>query len=80
MATSADPTWAEPEFVLGWYGLVLSTGDAESHLRRAMDRDKRMLFRIANNEICKQYPHMLNRLKSVYRNSTPLDNAIETDA
>ena len=78
IATSADPTWAEPEFVLGWYGLVLRIGDAESHLRRAIDRDKRMLFRIANNEICKQYPHILNRLKSVYRNSPP-NNTIETD-
>ena len=66
IASTADSTWAEPEFILGWYSLLLSKGNAEEHLGRAVEKDKRVLFRIANNDVCKQYPHILNKLKSKY--------------
>lgn len=66
VASRADHTWAEPDFILGWYGLVLSTGNAEEHLSRAVEKDERVLFRIANNSICKQYPHVVNKLKAKY--------------
>lgn len=69
IASEADSTWAEPDFLLGWYGLLLSTGKAEDHLSMAIDKDKRILFRIANNEICKQYPHIINKLKAKYSTS-----------
>ncbi|MET0010759.1 MAG: hypothetical protein ABW109_23130, partial [Candidatus Thiodiazotropha sp. 6PLUC4] len=63
IASDADVTWAEPEFILGWYGLLLSKGNAEQHLGKAIERDQRIIFRIANDEICKQYPHIINKLK-----------------
>lgn len=66
IAASADSTWAEPDFLLGWYGLLLGKGGAEEHLNSAVEKDHRLIFRIANNEICKQYPFIINKLKSKY--------------
>lgn len=66
IAAKADETWAEPDFILGWYGLLLSKGNSEEHLNRAIETDQRVLFRIANNEICKQYPHIISKLKEKY--------------
>ena len=66
IAAKADETWAEPDFILGWYALLLSKGNAEDHLSRAVEKDQRVLFRIANNEICKQYPHIISKLKEKY--------------
>lgn len=66
VAAAADQTWAEPDFLLGWYGLVLSSGNAEYHLSRAVEKDRRILFRIVNDEICKQYPSITRKLKQSY--------------
>jgi len=66
VAARADETWAEPDFILGWYGLVLSKGSSEEHLCRAIEKDQRVLFRIASNEIFKQYPHIIAKLKEKY--------------
>lgn len=82
VASKADSTWAEPDFVLGWYGLLLSTGDAEEHLSRAVEKDQRILFRIANNDVCKQYPHIIDKLKATYsvQDVASGPNAINQDA
>ncbi|MEL0585004.1 MAG: hypothetical protein AAES65_09040 [Candidatus Thiodiazotropha sp. (ex. Lucinoma kazani)] len=66
IASVADNTWAEPDFILGWYGLLLGKGKAEEYLSRAVEKDQRVLFRIASNDVCKQYPHILNKLKQKY--------------
>ena len=66
IASKADRTWAEPDFILGWYGLLLSRGNAEEHLSNAIKKDRRIVFRISNNELCKQYPHIINKLKLKY--------------
>ena len=66
VAAKADETWAQPDFILGWYGLLLNKGNSEEHLCRAIEKDKRVLFRIANNEICKQYPDIISKLKAKY--------------
>jgi len=66
IASIADSTWAEPDFILGWYGLLLSTGNAEEHLSYAIEKDRRVLFSIVNNDVCKQYPHIINKLKKKY--------------
>lgn len=66
IASNADKTWAESEFLLGWYSLLLGRGNAEQHLSRAIEIDKRTLFRISNNEVCKQYPHIIKKLKAKY--------------
>jgi hypothetical protein len=66
ISSRADSTWAEPDFILGWYGLVLGEGNAETHLSHAIEKDPRILFRIASNDICQQYPHIVNKLKAKY--------------
>ncbi len=83
VASRSDSTWAEPDFILGWYGLLLSTGNAEEHLGRAVEKDQRVLFRIANNSICKQYPHIVSKLRAKYSGrETKLgpNNAINSDS
>ena len=62
-ASKADSTWAEPDFILGWFSLALGNADAETHLSKAIEKDPRILFRIANNDLCKQYPHIISKLK-----------------
>jgi hypothetical protein len=66
LATRADDTWAEPYFILGWYGLLLGAGNAEEYLCRALEKDQKLLSRIVNNDVCKQYPHIVNSLKAKY--------------
>jgi len=66
IAAKADSTWAEPEFLLGWYALVLGNHEAEKHLTKAIDKDHRILFRVANDDICKQHPTIINKLKEKY--------------
>jgi len=65
IASKADATWADPEFILGWYSLLLGRGNGEDHLSTAIERDQRILFRIANNKICKQYPHIIRGCKLI---------------
>lgn len=66
IASQADNTWAEPDFILGWYSLVLGSSDAEKHLSHAIEKDHRVLFRIVNNDICKQHPQIISNLKLKY--------------
>ena len=63
LAAEADPNWAEPDFLLGWCGLLLARMDAAEWLGRAVEKDHRMLFRIVNDPICKRRPHIVTALK-----------------
>lgn len=69
IASKADATWVEPDFILGWYALLLSKGNAEEYLCKAVETDQRILFRISSNDVCKQYPHIINKLKVKYHDS-----------
>ena len=83
VASRSDSTWAEPDFILGWYGLLLGTGNAEEHLDKAVEKDHRVLFRIANNDVCKQYPHIVNKLKEKFHASeakSGTNNASNSDS
>ena len=66
IASNADDTWGEPDFLLGWFKLVLGKADAEESLSRAIEKDQRILFRVASNDVCKQYPGMIAKLKRMY--------------
>jgi hypothetical protein len=66
IAAAADGTWAEPDFILGWYGLIMGKGNAEEHLSQAIEKDKRILFRVVSNDLCKQYPAIIRKLKERY--------------
>lgn len=65
VASRADPSWGEPDFILGWYRLVLGGGDALHHLTEAVRKDSRIFFRIANDPECRQYPHIIQKLKEL---------------
>ena len=78
-AARADETWAEPDFLLGWYSLVLGGGDAMAHLASAVRKDSRMLARIVQDPVCGRHPHIIEKLKnlSVHDTTTSRD---ESDA
>ncbi len=65
IAAGADETWAEPDFILGWYSLVLGRGDAMEHLARAVRKDPRMLARIEQDQVCGRHPHIVQKLKAL---------------
>ena len=65
IAARADDTWAEPDFVLGWYRLVLGGGDPMKHLTLAIRKDHGILFRIENDPECCKHPHVVQRLKDL---------------
>lgn len=64
-ASRADPTWGEPDFMLGWYCMALGGGDALAHLTMAVGKDSGILFRIASDPLCRQHPHIIQRLKEL---------------
>lgn len=64
-AVRADESWAEPDFTLGWYHLVLGGGDPVEHLTRAVLKDPGILFRIAKDPECRRHPHIIRKLKDL---------------
>ncbi len=60
-AKKADESWAEPEFLLGWYQLP-STGSA-THLKNAINIDSEYLSRIRSDSTCLKYPEIIKQLK-----------------
>ena len=65
IAADADPTWAEPDFLLGWYCLTLGGGGALEYLKDAVRKDPQVYFRIASNPECRRYPHIVQSLKAL---------------
>lgn len=62
IASQADETWPEPDFLLGWYAFVLCRDDPIPHLRRAIEKDGRILFRLSKDPLYQQNPDVLRRL------------------
>jgi len=81
IAARADDTWAEPDFILGWYCLKLGEGDAMEHLSRAVRKDQRILLRIANDPVCGRHPHIIQSLNTLVADDpvTARDRAVEDD-
>lgn len=67
LAAQADPSWAEPDFFLGWHALLRGQAEAEAWLMRAVKKDHRVLFRIANDDVCKRRPALIRHLTEQYR-------------
>ncbi len=65
IASAADKTWGYPEFLLGWYALVSGSGDAAKHLKEAIKRDPRIIFRVSSDPICKTRPDIAVKLKAL---------------
>jgi len=62
-AACADATWGEIDYVRGWYCLALGNGDALAYFTEAIRKDRGILFRIASDPLCRQHPHIMQRLK-----------------
>lgn len=65
IASKADETWADSDLLLGWYNLALDRGDPVPHLRRAIKKDHRILFRISQDPLFSRYPHIIGQLKNL---------------
>ena len=74
-AATADAAWAEPNFLLGWYSLVMGTGDALTHFSQAIQKDSQTLPRIMNDPTCQRHPHILHQLKTL----SVVDDATDHD-
>ena len=74
-ASEADNTWAEPDYLLGWYATVFGEGEAEPHLFRALERDSTIFFRIASDPVFREHPSLVSKLKlkysSLYETTAP---------
>lgn len=66
LAANSDTTWGEPDFILGWYALVLGRDGAEGHFDKAIEKDLRKLAQILDNDVCKGFPEITSSLKSKY--------------
>ncbi len=62
-ALHADPSWAYPEYLLGWYGLWLEGVDPVKHFVRAIQLDWRYFKRLKQDPHCQQYPEVLSAVK-----------------
>lgn len=69
-AARADETWANPDFVRGWYRLVLGGGDPLEHLTQAVRKDPGMLFKIVNDAACRQHPDIVRTLTDLVAEPT----------
>jgi|GEM_PF-2129222 len=62
-AIYADPSWAYPEYLLGWYGLWLEGIDPVKHFVRAIQLDWRYFQRLKQDPHCQQFPQILEAVK-----------------
>lgn len=63
LSARADESWPESDLLLGWYELQVGGGDVLAHLRRAVQKDQSVLFRIADDPTFQRHPDLLERLK-----------------
>ncbi|MFM8453799.1 MAG: hypothetical protein ACKOAD_02265 [Gammaproteobacteria bacterium] len=61
-ATKADPTWAYPEYLLGWYGLFVQGVDSASHFVNAVHIDWSFLQRIKKDRVCQKFPEIVRKV------------------
>ena len=63
IASGADYTWAEPDFLIGWMWLVHGGGDPIEPLARAIRKDPGILARIVDDPVCGRQPHIVHTLQ-----------------
>ena len=63
MAARADETWAEPDFILGWYALGLDSAKAVDCFAKAVEKERGIVFRIAADPECRNYPSIIQSVK-----------------
>lgn len=63
IAIHADPSWGYPEYLFGWYGLILEGIDSVPHFVRAIKADRRYFQRLKQDPLLQQFPDILQSVK-----------------
>lgn len=59
----ADSTWGYPEYLKGWYGLMVKGIDPIPHFVKAVQLDWTYLQRVTQDPLCKQFPKVIAEVK-----------------
>lgn len=62
-AVKADPTWAYPEYLFGWYGLFVEGIDTVAHFVKSVHLDWNFLQKIKQDWACKRFPAVLKTVQ-----------------
>lgn len=62
-AIHADASWGYPEYLLGWYGLVLEGIDPVPHFVKAIQFDWNFFRRLKQDPLCQKFPNVLENVK-----------------
>jgi len=63
MARSADSSFAETHFLLGWYTLFIREADPIEHFRTAIANDPEYLARLTHDPEIMNFPHIIRKLR-----------------
>lgn len=62
-AIHADTTWGYPEYLLGWYGLLLEGIDPVPHFVKAIQANWNFFRRLKQDPLCQRFPEIIERVK-----------------
>lgn len=63
IALHADPAWGYPEYLLGWYGLVLEGIDPVPHFVKAIKINWDFFQKLKQDPLCQRFPEMIQVIK-----------------
>lgn len=63
IAIHADPSWGYPEYLLGWYGLVLEGIDPVPHFVKAIHINWSFFQRLRQDPFCQRFPDVLQAVQ-----------------
>lgn len=61
LAGSADSSWGEPDFILGWY--KLPNNEAILHFKKAINKDPSYKSRVMHDSTCNKYPEIIAQIR-----------------
>lgn len=63
IAKKADETNADPDFLLGWYKLILHNGDPMPHFKKAIAKDFSITQQIIDEKSISKHPEVVDKIK-----------------
>lgn len=63
IAIHADNSWGYPEYLLGWYGLLLEGIDPVPHFVRGIKSNWSFFQRLKQDPLCQHFPEVLQAVK-----------------
>jgi hypothetical protein len=64
IAKKADETNADPDFLLGWYKLILHNGDPMPYFKKAIAKDFSITKQIIDDKSISKYPEVVDKIKA----------------